>query len=211
MKGPVDYPFRDASVPPRRVAFLILRGMGGNRALAEARGLGCAYSHKSASCAEWHGSPSEAQITQPGMVVRPPAEQASGYLRSDSLIGRSLMQANLRSIRPFWSNCQFSFPYERNQLAPRNHRATGPRTAAAMRLPRRPASFLDQPVVQLPCHLRVRKATIAAIPGRIRRGSAISSPAGTKATPSRGHVSCQPSSASRTFNAAASRVNGGTG
>ena len=37
------------------------------------------------------------------------------YLRSLSWIGRSLMLATRRPMRPFPSNSQFSFPYERNQ------------------------------------------------------------------------------------------------
>ena len=38
------------------------------------------------------------------------------YLRSASAIGRSLMLASRRRIRPSSSNSQFSLPYERNQL-----------------------------------------------------------------------------------------------
>src|ERR1700676_1606892 len=38
------------------------------------------------------------------------------YLRSDSLMGRSLMDANLKRIRPSSLNSQFSLPYERYQF-----------------------------------------------------------------------------------------------
>src|ERR1700719_2785151 len=38
------------------------------------------------------------------------------YLRSDSLMGRSLMDANLNRIRPSSLNSQFSLPYERYQF-----------------------------------------------------------------------------------------------
>jgi len=53
----------------------------------------------------------------PGWSMGRGRERSQWNLRSDSLIGRSLMQANRFSINPLTANSQFSFPYERNQFS----------------------------------------------------------------------------------------------
>ena len=75
----------------------------------------------------WRGSVVRSPVGSPAMRGYSPRSLnpgwASGrrpsgqwYLRSDSLMGRSLMLARRSRIRPSSSNSQFSLPYERNQF-----------------------------------------------------------------------------------------------
>ena len=101
-------PVRISQWPSRRVAGLLLRLTRPNREAPDSR-----------HCTSWrvarrrqHYRP---RSDSPGWSSgRRPSGQRN--FRSDSWIGRSLMHAKRRAIRPSSANSQFSLPYERNQL-----------------------------------------------------------------------------------------------
>lgn len=84
------------------------------------------------------------------------------YLRSSSLIGKSLMEAYRLTIRPRRSNSQFSLPYERNQLPDSSHHSYANRTA--IRLSSWANNSLIKRYSRSLYHFLVKKAIISSRP-----------------------------------------------